>query len=255
MGTTIINTTFKLKRATAARWEEVNPVLQLGEPGFVKDEYRLKIGDGITPWIDLPYVGEDNVQNFDTHFDFPAIGRSNVIYKAEDEKMLYQWNTKKLAFEAIGSIGGGSVVVDAELSLESENPIQNKAITSYVRDIEAKEEARPVNKLLSAEGSATVSLAAADNKTIVERVSELGVGMFTLTVDAGVVDSPAPGEKISGMCQITSWNGLEDFNGWIMMFGVNEAYSQVIVNGQGKGWIDSNALDNIKIINGGNANG
>ena len=54
---TVIST-FKLKRGTEARWEELNPILEQGEPGFVYDKYQLKIGDGITPWVDLPFIGE-----------------------------------------------------------------------------------------------------------------------------------------------------------------------------------------------------
>ena len=53
---TTITTTFKLKRGTAARWAEVNPILEIGEPGFVYDQNRLKIGDGVTPWNELPYI-------------------------------------------------------------------------------------------------------------------------------------------------------------------------------------------------------
>lgn len=53
---TVLNTTFRLKRGTAARWAEVNPILDQGEPGFVYDANRLKIGDGKTPWNDLPYI-------------------------------------------------------------------------------------------------------------------------------------------------------------------------------------------------------
>ena len=53
---TTLNTTFKIKRGTAARWAEVNPILEQGEPGFVYDENRLKVGDGKTPWNDLPYI-------------------------------------------------------------------------------------------------------------------------------------------------------------------------------------------------------
>ena len=74
-------TTIQLKRGTAARFRELNLVLEAGEPGFVTDENRLKIGDGITAWNDLPYMGEDNVFNANTHYDFPSIGRKNVIYK------------------------------------------------------------------------------------------------------------------------------------------------------------------------------
>ena len=251
---TVINTTFKLKRATAARWVEVNPVLQLGEPGFVKDEYRLKIGDGVTDWINLPYIGEDNVQNFAKMTDFPATGRGNVIYKAENEKALYQWNTTIKAYELIGSTCEGGVIVDDELSDLSTNPISNKAVTEYLRDLEAKEDARPVNKLLSTQGGVAITLAAADNLTIIKKIGEYGTGMFTLLVKAGVTDSPVE-EEISGLCQITSWTGLEDFNGWIMLLGSNESFTQTIVNGKGLGWKSSNALENIKIIHGGKANG
>lgn len=54
---TVISTTFKLKRGSAARWQELNLVLAAGEPGFELDTYRLKIGDGETAWNDLPYIG------------------------------------------------------------------------------------------------------------------------------------------------------------------------------------------------------
>ena len=52
----VYNTTFQLKRGTAARWAELNPILQQGEPGFVYDNNQLKIGDGKTPWNELPYL-------------------------------------------------------------------------------------------------------------------------------------------------------------------------------------------------------
>lgn len=52
----VYNTIFKLKRGTASRWAELNPILQQGEPGFVYDTNQLKIGDGSTPWNELPYL-------------------------------------------------------------------------------------------------------------------------------------------------------------------------------------------------------
>ena len=99
---TVVNTTFKLKRGTAARWAEVNPVLEAGEPGFVYDENRLKIGDGITHWNDLPYIdGKREVSNFNYVYDFPVIGDENVIYKAEKEQSLYQFNADTYEYEKI----------------------------------------------------------------------------------------------------------------------------------------------------------
>jgi hypothetical protein len=103
-------TTIQFKRGTSARWKEVNIVLQVGEPGFVTDENRFKIGDGITPWNDLPYVGESSVMNAQTHYDFPSIGRVNTIYKAESEKKIYQWNPITLTYEVLGNTEVGGVL-------------------------------------------------------------------------------------------------------------------------------------------------
>lgn len=99
---TTLNTTFKLKRGTAARWAEVNPILEQGEPGFVYDENRLKIGDGKTPWNDLPYIdGKREVTNFDYASEFPVIGDENIIYKAEKELSLYQFNADTFEYEKL----------------------------------------------------------------------------------------------------------------------------------------------------------
>lgn len=98
---TSYSTVFQFKKGIAARWQEVNPILAAGEPGFVTDENRLKIGDGITAWNDLPYMGEDNVVSASTHDDFPSVGRVNVIYKADSEKKIYQWNPTELRYEPL----------------------------------------------------------------------------------------------------------------------------------------------------------
>lgn len=57
----VIKTTFQVKRGTAARWEELNPILNPGEPGFEIDTFKLKIGNGSTPWKELPYVNDVDI--------------------------------------------------------------------------------------------------------------------------------------------------------------------------------------------------
>ena len=104
----------QLKRATAERWLELNPVLAVGEPGFEYTTNKLKIGDGILPWNELPYLNEEHVVNAQTHYDFPSIGKPNVIYKAEDEKLVYQWNSTELQYEALNTIES-DVPLDIEL--------------------------------------------------------------------------------------------------------------------------------------------
>lgn len=52
----ILRTVFKLRRATEQEWEQVNPILDLGEPGYAYDIQRLKIGNGTDHWHDLRYI-------------------------------------------------------------------------------------------------------------------------------------------------------------------------------------------------------
>ena len=101
---TTLNTTFKLKRGTAARWAEVNPILEQGEPGFVYDQNRLKVGDGVTPWNDLPYIdGKREIADYNNLSDFPAVGETGIIYKASDELSLYQFNATTKEYEKLSS--------------------------------------------------------------------------------------------------------------------------------------------------------
>lgn len=48
----------RARRGTATTWTASNPVLGLGEFGIETDTRRLKVGDGATAWISLPYFLE-----------------------------------------------------------------------------------------------------------------------------------------------------------------------------------------------------
>lgn len=54
----VVKTTFRLRRGYAAKWKEVNPILESGEPGWAIDTFILKIGDGSTRWNDLRAVND-----------------------------------------------------------------------------------------------------------------------------------------------------------------------------------------------------
>lgn len=99
----VIKTTFKLKRGTSAQWREANPILQLGEPGYVQDFNLLKIGDGVTAWNDLRYLAEEqaSIVSVNTSEDLPAIGNANMIYRVIQEKQLYQWNTEMGCYDIL----------------------------------------------------------------------------------------------------------------------------------------------------------
>lgn len=48
-------TTILFRRGSSGAWASANPVLAAGEPGFELDTGILKIGDGATPWVSLPF--------------------------------------------------------------------------------------------------------------------------------------------------------------------------------------------------------
>lgn len=52
------NSRIQLRRGSAAFWTDENPILFPGEPGLELhpgQPAKLKIGDGETPWRELPY--------------------------------------------------------------------------------------------------------------------------------------------------------------------------------------------------------
>lgn len=109
----VVNITYQLKRGTAARWLEVNPILKQGEPGFAYDVNILKIGNGIDKWSDLPVINSEsyaispdgdslavNVNNQMTIYGFADAESNQVPIKGEDGKI--QWvSLNQVAFDGI----------------------------------------------------------------------------------------------------------------------------------------------------------
>jgi hypothetical protein len=46
-----------LRRDSSVNWDEANPVLLEGEPGYETDTGKMKIGDGSSTWSALDYYG------------------------------------------------------------------------------------------------------------------------------------------------------------------------------------------------------
>jgi len=65
------------RRATKARWSEVNEVLYIGERGYEIGTGREKVGDGVTPWNSLPYLDEDEMAVI-VHGTSPTVPRTHT---------------------------------------------------------------------------------------------------------------------------------------------------------------------------------
>lgn len=50
----------KIRRDTGANWTASNPTLADGEQGYDKTAKKMKVGDGVTPWDGLAYMGADS---------------------------------------------------------------------------------------------------------------------------------------------------------------------------------------------------
>ena len=98
-----ILTTFQFRRGLADNWRKNNPILAQGEPGFERDTYRLKIGDGVTAWNDLEYFGGsativadgksiDVVDGKVVLYGFAAAGPGYLAMKGSDGKL--NWTNK-----------------------------------------------------------------------------------------------------------------------------------------------------------------
>ena len=111
--------TIQLKRGSKEAWQRLNLVLAVGEPGFERDTNRFKIGDGSSPWNNLPYQDELNphIYNAYTSDEFPEVGNSNMIYKALSTAKLYQWNPNINSYESLssGGTGGGVDLEDIKI--------------------------------------------------------------------------------------------------------------------------------------------
>jgi hypothetical protein len=53
-----VKVTLQVRHDTAENWVTRNPILGQGEYGLEADTFLLKIGDGVRPWINLPYLNK-----------------------------------------------------------------------------------------------------------------------------------------------------------------------------------------------------
>lgn len=120
-------TIFKFRRASKEQWENVNPVLREGEPGFEIDTGKLKIGNGILPWKDLIYINNDSIKI--------STDNKSIIIDGVGEISLNGFNNALI---------GQSIRKSKDGTLEwytptDENAISNISINNEILPIENKE--------------------------------------------------------------------------------------------------------------------
>ena len=57
---------YQIRRGTADEWNAANPILLAGEMGLETDTRKLKVGNGVARWADLPYIHFDTTITWST---------------------------------------------------------------------------------------------------------------------------------------------------------------------------------------------
>jgi hypothetical protein len=84
---------------TAANWETINPILAMGELGIVIDGAKgYKIGDGVTPWNNLPYPANPSNIVQTTGNSETAVMSQKCVTEKMTELELYDINIASRGF-------------------------------------------------------------------------------------------------------------------------------------------------------------
>jgi len=63
----------QFRRGTEAEWVAKDPILRDGEPALSRDKDRIKVGDGVRHWSQLPYLSGDEAADYMALYNLPSI--------------------------------------------------------------------------------------------------------------------------------------------------------------------------------------
>lgn len=145
---------FLLRHGTLENWQTKNPILLEAEPSYVidgEDGKKIKFGDGVTPWNDLPYLSSNINNGGDITVDQTYAPTSEnaqsgkAVAEAVSDKqdsLVSGTNIKTINNQSILGSGnitiedGSDVEVDQIYSPTSENAQSGKAVAEAIALIE-----------------------------------------------------------------------------------------------------------------------
>ena len=95
--------TITLRSGTTEEWEALNPVLKLGEPVFDVTKGAIKVGDGVTAFKDLKYIGS-NIKTDTGDYDFGDL--DNPSSELPEESVDFNYGDLDLGEVPIEPSGG-----------------------------------------------------------------------------------------------------------------------------------------------------
>ena len=159
---------------TLENWQTKNPILLEAEPSYVidgEDGKKIKFGDGVTPWNDLPYLSSNINNGGDITVDQTYAPTSEnaqsgkAVAEAVSDKqdsLVSGTNIKTINNQSIlgsGNItieGGSDVEVDQNYNPESENAQSGKAVAEAVAIEQKRSDNTFANALKSSKSGSAI---------------------------------------------------------------------------------------------------
>lgn len=178
-----MNSKFYFKRGKAASWTKQNILLGPGEPGFELDTGKLKVGNGVDKWNDLPYiVNKDTLPDEIIYYlgkqtTLPTEGiegsicvvDDEIYIRAEDKWLKLNTNTQGVVeVIKIKSNDDGSVEIDGK---------KYDTIQEALKNVTNAEVALPsgLSENLTISAGQTITLDLNGTETVTDQVNPLQI--------------------------------------------------------------------------------
>ena len=174
-----MNKTIKFKRGTAQEWlgsaVPSGIILSLGEPGFEKDTGKLKIGDGFTPWAQLPYVNPSEDESlFENLKDVLLPGSGIFLNKNQND------NTITIHSTGLAQIFASGTGISVHKNTIISNATSLNATGTLV--------ARDTNNSFEIHDIFTDNLSLNTTNGLLQQNIDLAVGQISWNTDEGTID-------------------------------------------------------------------
>lgn len=207
----------QLRRDTSANWTAANPILAAGEPGLETDTSLIKYGDGISPWLSLPYAGVSPIISEDL---IPSLGNTYNLGNATNPwKDLYLSGNSIYLGNIVLSDASGQLAVNGNTVASDTNSLTNKGADSINWNLITTIGLYTVNRV-SWSGTIGTPL---DSQVF---VGTLEVLVSSTNDDSSITQNFYPGEQMTDAAvQFTrsNWNGV--WTPWQKIVNTNQIVS------------------------------
>ena len=114
----------QFRRATEEEWIQYNPILRAGEPALSTDIMKVKVGDGVTDWINLEYIDQASYQQISFVDSIVGLtGEEDRLYINKTDGTAYLWKNNEfveMESSSIDDLKGRVTTTEQEIATHTE---------------------------------------------------------------------------------------------------------------------------------------